>query len=303
MKKNIVLLIALLISSLLFIVPVQATNDDDNGTTITVYVVSDGNVSSTFNVTTEGDLTAFFNGEANGSINYWIDGMNVKSEFNNVYNLIKDLKNGLFNTHSIASYAYNKALKNYEELQEHDKTLMIYYDAINDTYTKLYLLKDEVVAFEGDYLGFKNLTNNTLNIFGSNLQSQGEDINVLKAKVHDLQGTILLIRNTLIGLFLLAGALFLVNRRYPLGEIMKNGNILSRNGKQYKIVDFVQETKPVIVETNKTEGSLKDRIARIRRMRIRRNPERSPLKLIARIRKNPEKSLLRILFPFLFVNK
>ena len=142
-----------------------------------------------------------------------------------------------------------------------------------------------------------------MSIFGSNLYSQGEEINALQAKVHELQGTILLIRNTLIGLGLLAGALFLVNRRYPLGEVMKNGNILSRNGRQYKIVDFVQETKPIIVETKKTESSLKARIARIKRMRIRRNPERSPLKLLARIRKNPEKSLLRILFPFLFVNK
>lgn len=292
MKRKFVIILALSLLSSVFAMP---TNAADGETVVTVYVITDGNI------------TASFNASAGGDINYWIEDVEVASEFGRIWSAISSLDGNINDVQGSANYAlgyamsaYDYAQNNDEKLYEHDQTLMIHYGMINETTGNLYILTDEVVAFEGHYLAFENETNNTLGAYGADIGVHGEEIDALKAKVNDLNGIIMLIRNSLIGLVLIAGALYLTNRRYPFREIMKNGNGLFKNGnKQRKPVDFVKQTKAPKASTT----TVKHKHLHIPRFRIKRKPDRSPLKLIKHLIRNPEKSSLRNLFSFLFFNK
>lgn len=265
MKNIAIIVVTLTLISLAFTMSAQANGDttQTNGdTTITIYVVTDGNI------------TASFNAKANGSVNYWLDGIEVLGEFTSLweaivgtgngikeldegmhgnyllvsqaYTDINKLKDGVHSNFFLASGAHTLALQNEGELEEHNQTLLIHYDAINDTYTKLYVLRDEVVSFEAHYLNFENETNNTLGTYGEDIAFHEGEINTLRAEVKNLNGIIALIRNALIALGLIAGALFIVRRRYPVGELIVNGYGSFKNGyKQYKIVDFVQKTEAI----------------------------------------------------------
>lgn len=265
MKNIAIIVVTLTLISLAFTMSAQANGDttQTNGDTIiTINVVTDGNVIASFDTT------------ASGTVTYWLDGIEVLGEFTNLWeaivgtgNGIKELDEGMHSNYLLVSQAYTDigklkdgvhsnfllasqahlfALQNEEELNEHGQTLLIHYDAINDTYTKLYVLRDEVVAFEAHYLDFENETNSTLGIYGEDIAFHEGEINTLRAEVKNLNGIIALIRNTLIALGLIAGALFLVSRRYPVGEVIVNGYGSFKNGyKQYKIVDFVQKTEAI----------------------------------------------------------
>lgn len=244
MKNIAIIVVTLTLMSLAFTMSAQANGDttQTNGDTIiTINVVSDGNVTASFNAT------------ASGTVTYWLDGIEVFGEFTNLWNAItgtgneiNEIKNGISSNHLLATGAYVLALQNEDELNEHGQTLLIHYDAINETYSKLYILRDEVVAFEAHYLDFENETNSTLGVYGENIVFHEGEINTLRAEVKNLNGIIALIRNTLIALGLIAGALFIVRRRYPVGELIVNGYGSFKNGyKQYKIVDFVQKTEAI----------------------------------------------------------
>jgi len=274
MKKKFVIILALSLLSAVFAMPAEAA---DGETVITVYVVTDGNI------------TASFDASAGGDINYWIEDVEVAGEFGRIWSAISSLDGSINNVQGSANYAlgyamsaYNYAQNNAEKLYEHNQTLMLHYGMINETTGNLYILTDEVIAFEGHYLAFENETNNTLGAYGADIGVHGEEIDALNAKVNDLNGIIMLIRNSLMGLVLIAGVLYLTNRRYPFREIMKNGN------KQRKPVEFVKQTKASKASTT----TVKHKHLHIPRFRIKRNPDRSPLKLLKHLIRNPEKSSL-----------
>lgn len=252
MNKRMAILISLLLIPAAFGLNAQA--EDNENTKVEVYVI------------TEENLTAFFNGTAiNGSVSYFIDGIEVKGEFISIWKIIEDLKQGISSNHQIATFALSQAgdawklaNENNDTLGEHSYTLAVHYDTINDTYNKLYLLKDEVVAFEDHYLIFENKTNTTLN-------AQENQINSLQAELDDLNCFVVLIRNALIGIVIASLVLYVVNRKYPLGRIIIDKKPVLTNGKQYKILDY----------TKKPRRTLKYMITH-----IRVNKEKSPLKFL-----------------------
>jgi len=141
--KIIGIITATVLVSLMSTVSVQATSGDS---TTKVYVVTNEN------------LTAYFDGVAGGDINYWIDGIEVKGEFETLRNALgefidvwialNNLKSDLEETNDTAndaySYAdqiYNYTQDNAKKLEEHNQTLILYYHIINSTI-------NELVAFE-----------------------------------------------------------------------------------------------------------------------------------------------------------
>jgi len=258
MKKKIVMIISLLLIPAAFGMTAQADGSEE--TTVDVYVVTDG------------DLTAYLDGEAGGNIYYYIDGIEVKGEFSNIYDLLSILKSDISENSKIASQAVGMAEaallhaddnqmgieSNDDELENHTFTLALHYDAINDTYNKLYILRDEVVAFESRYFDFENETNSTLN-------AQENQIGLLQAKLDDLNGFVALLKNAFIGVLIAACGLYFINRKYPFGDVFKNGKKAISNGKQYKIVDYTKKTKKGLLYKLK---------------HIKRNKEKSPLKFL-----------------------
>ena len=280
MKRIAMILATFILLLLIFIIPVQGSN---NGTNIKVFVETDGNITASFNAT------------ADGIISYFIDGIEVKGEFGSLWNAIAGagididkLEEAMHSNYLLASQAFNLAYQNDEVLEEHGNTLMFHYDAINDTYTKLYILRDEVVSFEEHYLNFENKTNNTLGIYGNNIAFHQDEINTLHAEIKNLNGIIILTRNALIGISIIVGALYLINRRHPVKNmIFNNFNSLKHNNRTYKVSKHGLKAKALKSRRNNS-NILKQKMIFLKNIQIRRN-------------KN--KTLVQSLFPFLFIKK
>ena len=227
---------------------VRATSGDS---TVTVYVVTDEN------------LTAYFDGVAGGDINYWIDGMEVKGEFESLRNALDEfrdvwialnnLKNDLEETndtandaYSYANYTYNCTQNNAKKLEEHNQTLILYYNIINNTI-------NELVAFEEAYFDFKNETHLNFTCVKDILDDHEQRTCILEGRVDRLESIVDELKATLgnigkgfIGLGLIAGGLFLTNRRYPLRDIVKNGKgIFGDHGKQQRTRNSVHKSSKV----------------------------------------------------------
>jgi len=79
MKKNLTILMVFILVSLSFTITAKAAQNDE--TKVEVYVITDKN------------LTAYFNGSStDGSVNYYIDGLEVLTEFENINTLIEQIQ-------------------------------------------------------------------------------------------------------------------------------------------------------------------------------------------------------------------
>ena len=287
MKKYlIILLLAIFLMASCTSISVSASGTD---TSITVQVISDGNV------------TGYINGTAvNGSVSYYIDGIEVASEFSKVRGALHHAQDTADSASWMAHVAWTLTQVNNESIA------LIRTDVGNNT-GKIYWLRDELFGLEYDYIAFKEdtTTNITeiklvLDDHEQRLQSNEENITALKQQVADLNATLGNIGKGLAGLGIIACGLFLANKRYPLGEVVKNGKLMFRNdGRQYKIVDFVSKSKA----KSKTSKKVKAKKPRAPWLpRIKRNPDKSPLKLIKQAIRTPEKSPFRFLFSFFHIN-
>jgi len=277
-----------------FVTPIQAEENQDlpEGSTTIMNVSLDATIYRTG----DGELyVMLYIGESDvlGEMQAGIDNLedNVNTLAGNdatLNNKIEKAQVSADSAYGIASNAYLQALNNKGLIDENTKALIMQYDQINDTIGKVWILRNELVAFEGHYFEFVNTTNSDLNDlqFGhishdEELLLQGEDIEALQAKLNNINGVIALVRNTLIGLGILAFGLFLFNRKYPFGQIARNGKNLFRNGKQHTIVDFVPKAKKA-----KPHYSMLYMLTHIRRRNghktyhIRRNPQKSPLQFM-----------------------
>lgn len=256
---------------------------------ITFSVVASSQEGSSFTeyrvfIETDGDIEAFFDGKANGSITYYVDGIEVKSEFSDIWGCLNDIKGDLdqISNYALTAFANSndnaeKIKKHAEELNTHDATLSWHTFAINDTMYKVAFLGNEIVAFEGAYFNFVNETNSTFSEHSSNIDSNSEEIDVLRARVNNLNFMIGLLRNFIIGLLVLAFVLYVINKRYPLKEMTKKYNRIIKDGRPKPIYDFSGKFK-----------YMGEKLNLLTRIRVKRNPKRSPL---------------RFLFSFLHINK
>ena len=240
------------------IVSVGAAEDDTN---MSVYIE------------TSGDVNASFNATAGGNVTYWIDGIEVRGEFENIWDAIAYYRRELSDTIETANYAYFIATSNSirlqkdeEKLEEHNQTLLIHYALINDTIANLLILRDEVIGFENEYFNYVNKTDATLETYKENLEVHEEEIASLKRKVAELTSTIIFIEIILILSLVSAIILYLINRRYPLKQLFR---IRGNSYRQYKLVDFLGEA-----DYNRSV------LGTISRIRIRRKTEESPSKML-----------------------
>lgn len=287
--KKILSIILIILLSLTFTQTINA-EETKKDTILGVHVITDEN------------LTAYINGSAGGDVDYYIDGIEVSAEFmalwakiNKLDNEIDDVDGKANQAWGYANHAYSysddnnqKINENNNTLKNHAYTLSTHYNAINDTYNKIYILKDEVVSFENHYLKFEDKTNNTLNNQSVTIGQQGSMINDLHDTNLGLQETVRaqsdqleemnsllgLIKNTMIVLLIAAGLvvlLYLLNRRYPFGKIA---------GKAKKsIKNFKRERQPDYVKSSKKAQTKKTLMYKIKHTHIKRNPEKSPIKL------------------------
>lgn len=223
---------------LIFSTPVMAEGDAE----LDVYVEADGNVNASFDAT------------AGGDVNYWIDGIEVKGEFisiweamgefDTVWDFINHLNEQLGQTdakadeaYELADNAFGYAASAYSYAQNNDQR-------IKENATILTVLFNEVVLFEEDYSDFKNETHLNFTSVKDTLDDHEVRISNLESKVGTLEGQVVVLEGSIdelkatlgnlgkIGIVgLIAGGLFLTNRRYPFKDVVKNGKgIFGRHG-------------------------------------------------------------------------
>jgi len=147
--------ILLIIFSFLFSQTAVADN------TITVEVYSDG------------DITGWINATANGSIVFYIQGVDILGEINSLWSAVRSAK-------SKANTAYSKANKAYIIAKSNSGKISLMEADIQNNTAKIYILRDELVSFENEYIKFKNQTLNNITMLQLELDSQSEAISSLR---------------------------------------------------------------------------------------------------------------------------
>ena len=139
-----------------FLLSQTALADD----TITVEIYSDA------------DITGWVNATANGSIVFYIQGIDILNEIDSLWSAVKSAR-------SKASSAYSKANKAYILAKSNSGKISLMEADIQNNTAKIYILRDELVSFENDYIKFKNCTLNNITLLQLELNDQKEAISNL----------------------------------------------------------------------------------------------------------------------------
>jgi len=291
MKKNIIkmglIITCLIMLTMVFITPVQAEEEGDPEAVIVL------------NFWMDSDGGFVFIGDEDIIGEMQIDLDKLGDQIIALNKNINNAQDSADSAYGLAADAYFKSLDNKELLDEHDQTLIVQYDKLTDTVEKLWILRDEVVAFEGHYFDFVNETNNTLGTYGDSIQFHEDDIDNLYNKYMSLKSNY----NDLVFVFTVLGlggllalicGVYIIRKRRSSKHALKDSKGSFRNSKkQPSLVAFMPAPKKV-----KNHYSL---IYKMMHIRIRRKPKISAVKAKHRtlhIRRNPKKSPLRFMFSF-----
>jgi len=152
--------------SLLFIVgvsffPVYGSAE----TTYTdITIVSDQNVMA--------NVTAV----ANGTAVVYVDGIAVKEEISRLWDKIHSVSGRASSAWRIGNDAWLLALNNNE-------SIMFLYDKVDNNTMKIYLLHDELLGFENEYLGFKNSSKTSFENLNSSVNANADRFDGLNETV------------------------------------------------------------------------------------------------------------------------
>ena len=171
MKTNKLIIIGLVLLTL-FIIPQVSAED----TTIDIIVIGDD------------DVTGYINGTAiNGSVYYYIDGIEVKGEFGDVWHSISSTRGLAKDAHSFAGMAYSYADNAYQLAKNTNNTVVeLTFIVENNTY-RIFMLRDELIAFEDDYLIFKEDTNKSFNTVEYKINQNSGLIKVIENDIEHLE--------------------------------------------------------------------------------------------------------------------
>ncbi len=262
MKKKLTILVVFALTFLSFTITTKAVADD--GTKVEVYAITDEN------------LTAYFNGTStDGSVNYYIEGIEVLTEFQHINNLItalellekhntnvlsadmqgvydelilelSNLRDALLDQINIVS---GNVLSNLALIQQNNKSIENVKDNLLVLNNHLYMLKDELISFEEVYL--ENISrintmldqiNEKLSLHKSLIQENQQNISELQQKYDDLTSNIANVGGVGSLILLSIGLLYIINKKHPLSKIL-DSDFIHKNGKQYRLFQFTKNTK------------------------------------------------------------
>ena len=126
----------------------------------------------TVEIYSNGDITGWINATANGSAVFYIQGIDILGEIDSLWSAVKSAK-------SKASSAYSKASKAYILAKSNSGKISLMEADIQNNTAKIYILRDELVSFENDYIKFKNCTLNNITLLQLELSNQSKAITTL----------------------------------------------------------------------------------------------------------------------------
>ena len=124
----------------------------------------------TVEIYSDKDITGWINATANGSVVFYIQGVDILSEINSLWSAVKSAK-------SKASSAYSKASRAYAIAKSNSGKISLMEADIQNNTVKIYILRDELISFENDYIKFKNHTLNNITLLQLELNDQKLELN------------------------------------------------------------------------------------------------------------------------------
>lgn len=273
MKSKLIIIgmAAVLLLSMACSIPVNAEESD---VTMDVYVETEGNVNASFNAT------------AGGNVTYWIDGMEVKSEFSSiweafgefddVWEFINELDLFIEETRNTANGAYHLGLSAFSYASDNYDKIMLAFAALlelNETTNKMQSELEEhndTINYLKDKISYLEAEIEKLN---ATISDQAAQIKLLQSDVKGINELLGFVGNAgiiFVVLAVLACCLYLFNRKYPFGQVMRNNKGIFKNGKKRKTLDFTRKAgKPKKVKNKSFYFKMKH---------IKRNKEKSPVR-------------------------
>jgi len=194
MRKKILVILGFAVL-ILALPQIKAEDTTVEDTTIDIIVISEGNVTGYINCTA-----------INGSVSYYIDGIEVKGEFDKVWSSISGVRKTAQRARSLAGSAYRYADNNHNDIVE----LSIISE--NNT-NKIYILRDELVSFENEYIVFKNNTNTTFTQITYKIKNLREDVTSLQEADKELEKNIRMLWISIMGLLVCFGLMIWVGSK------------------------------------------------------------------------------------------
>ena len=167
----------------------------------------------TVQIYSDKDITGWINATANGSVVFYIQGIDILNEINSLWPAIKNAK-------SKANSAYSKASKAYIIAKSNSGKISLMEANIQNNTAKIYILKDELISFENNYIEFKNQTLSNISLLQLQLNNQNRTISELSenyTKFKELVGYALLVLGISIFVMYIV-FLYVVVRRWKKNE-------------------------------------------------------------------------------------
>lgn len=319
MKRKIRVICLILCIAMLtagFIAPINAEEESEE----TSYGDGEGAPIIQLFIITDGDFITIGDNDIIGELELDINQLGKQVILLN--NKVNDAQETANVAYLQSGSALATALNNKDVLKDHNQTLILHYNSLNDTIDKLWILRDEVVAFEGHYMTFVDDTNSTLNEheegIGSNYQNteyNKDEIELLQNNYDRLQNNL----NFMILIFLLVGGGFLVFGAYVLSKrYYKNKRERVKTSKRQPTLADYAPSASVIKKAKKRKAHIRVRKIRVNKRkspiraakykRIIHKVERLDKKPVAlknaspkrslHIRRNPERNPIRFMFSF-----
>jgi len=269
-----------------FITPIQADDAVEDTTVEEEYGDTEEMPLIQLFIVTDGDFITIGDDDVIGQIQDDLENLGIEL-YSEIYSLNKKVDDAQDTADFAKAQSHNAYLKtnsNQALIDENAKTLVVQYDQLTDTIDKLWVLRDEVVAFEAHYLNFTTNTNSKLNSHFESIELNQEelnmhnnDINTLYKKYNHLKGN----WDLLLFVLFLIGAGFLGFGVYKLSKkhyAKKKTNV--RSNKQPTLVNYLPQTK-VNKKAKKGKAHIRVRKTGSRRsFHLKRNPERNPIRFM-----------------------
>lgn len=278
MKSKLIIIgiAAIMLLSMVCSIPVNAEEAD---VTMDVYVETEGNVNASFNAT------------AGGNVTYWIDGMEVKSEFSSIWeafgefddvwgfineleSILNDAREVATNAYFMGSSAYAYASDNYDKIMLAFAALLELNETTNKIQSNLEKLNDTINDLKDKISNLEKEMKEEIEKLNATISDQAAQIKLLQSDVkgiNELLGSVGNLGIIFVVLAVLACCLYLFNRKYPFGYIIRNGKATFRNSKRH--------LRDLVRKANKSK-KVKSKSLIYKIKHLRRNKEKSPVKFM-----------------------
>lgn len=141
----------------------------------------------TVEIYSDSDITAWINATANGSAIFYIQGTDILSEIDALWDAVKSAKSKADSAYGKASSAYSKASKAYAIAKDNKNRISLIEADVENNTAKIYILRDELVSFEDEYIKFKNRTIANITTLRTICLGNVENISLLKSNYDSLR--------------------------------------------------------------------------------------------------------------------